>query len=1684
MKDQQPPPPLPPQQQQQQNAERPRRTQLRVDVTERTTNERSRNPLLPPQSRSPSFTESEDTWPKSTDVLMSSITEEQTRTLSPVGSYSKKIRRDVGRLSRASDNSKDYGNYICQWLYTYLASTKASDSIDHMCQEVQGAVIFIDIVGFTQLTEALAGQAGGSVESVSVVLNSLFGKILGLVKAFGGDVIQFSGDAVMVIFAEDMFDDGDYAEQCLLCAVTIQNTMASTTVPISGKGTVDVMLRMGMATGLVVRMVVGGFRGKWTAVAGGEACTAACLACAKAVPGHLLVHPSAAFLLHTAGIEGNEVSLPDSPSGSPKCMLVSPNADSHLSVPLAKVRSPRRSVQVNESKLRSFLPGGVTKQHRSEIRNLVTVFIKFCGIPMVTKAQAAQINTVAHTLERLSMKYCGVCNKIVYDDKGLVALVCFGLPLFVNIDGSERACCFAVEVVKSLEDKVGQLGIGIAKDRVYCGELGNSYRAEYAVLGDGVNLSSRLVGAGLDEFGATGKSTVAVDDVVRLEVNATVFEGSSRITLKGKSDEVAVSLVDVNRTYDRILEGLQYDISSRSSIHSISSRSSGSMSFEGSRSGSASSMRSERTPRARVSTRVLPINEGEGSTVGYGQVRHTVGRTQQKRALQEFLQSLVTSSQIQSSSITNLSNSVGSIGNLRHSSSIVSSMEDPPSSARVVVIEGACGLGRTTLLRHFVTQCAGNVPVITLNAAPMTQHLPGAAVGHILRKIVEQYEKQFVESTLSECTDAEEHHRLLSLLAPNLFPPVQGNEAESIDSSDRLRSLLTPLFDAIAAKSQKKVLVLAIDDFQWVDPVSMSAVLKAVESTEQKCGLVCTVLSSTEAPVAATAETTSRGSQCTVSDASDAYAALEHVSHLLITLPPMTPSECHTHCKLYLQATGLDTSISKLVYDYCDGTPLLTEKILEALLEKDVITFTSDGEVALVHPDVDMHEVLASAEDVENIILRTLDKLTLRLSPPAAELVRIACAIGRSFTVELLAEVLSIHPDAPSISSDESVTLPHRRTTIIALTEEDAMQGQIKHVEALCRDLVKRKLLIASPGGTYSFVSATQPVIQYKMMLPSEKETTHLKIACGMAKLLASGRAYSKGEIARHFYRSGNTTSAVKWFAAAAQEEFTRENYADARTYLLKIFHIIGDNVSSSESDAMSQLSGGCTFNGRVSDAQIATWRCKLIKINMESGKYSSALSLFQKHYNFYDQAIAENIQTRVTSTRGTSCWGCCVAAPGPEPTETFCVSQDDFMVFQSIAENAVLYNNLPLFYAAANVYLRSLVREKRLSGPAKLNPRARYLQCLIDLHRGGCRTSIQAAYNSLPSTSMETNCSIPQMMCLFAFDLDAVNTLQVSVNNGISSAWSTTSSPQSLTGASRLIPLLIATALLLQGDGAKVMRHLTSSISNMKRWGNKVTYLTALSLRFFTDAVFLVNRVRSHTLLSSATPTSQSAVGQSPGVFPHMPRESSLISGSENTEIDMGDNEYLPMELVGGALLRESKACLSSTDPIVATISTITFVTEAVAEGRYSGGVVDALLSLPKKVDSALPIVPFIIPAAGQAVLLISFLCLQKRVTREASQAFLEWLLPHLAHLAHVFRVAAQGCHMTASAALQYHRAGSVPKVDFSTWLPLDRVRVMYLLGMWRDDDLLLQRSLEEAKDINVFLPQNFAGAKESSDL
>ena len=93
------------------------------------------------------------------------------------------------------DRAASLRPYLPRMLIDWLAQAPGT-----MLREVDGTIVFVDISGFTKMSERLARNGKVGAEEVTEVIGSVFARLLSVAYGEGGGLIKFGGDALLLLF--------------------------------------------------------------------------------------------------------------------------------------------------------------------------------------------------------------------------------------------------------------------------------------------------------------------------------------------------------------------------------------------------------------------------------------------------------------------------------------------------------------------------------------------------------------------------------------------------------------------------------------------------------------------------------------------------------------------------------------------------------------------------------------------------------------------------------------------------------------------------------------------------------------------------------------------------------------------------------------------------------------------------------------------------------------------------------------------------------------------------------------------------------------------------------------------------------------------------------------------------------------------------------------------------------------------------------------------------------------------------------------------------------------------------------------------------------------------------------------------------------------------------------------------
>jgi class 3 adenylate cyclase len=117
------------------------------------------------------------------------------------------------------------------------------------CERKQVTVLFVDVAGFTALSEQL------DPEQVSEIMHRTFDIVLDTVHGHGGTVNQFLGDGVMALFGE--VPGEHHACRALSAALAVQESLETVRREVRRSYGLEFRVRLGINTGPVVVGTIG-----------------------------------------------------------------------------------------------------------------------------------------------------------------------------------------------------------------------------------------------------------------------------------------------------------------------------------------------------------------------------------------------------------------------------------------------------------------------------------------------------------------------------------------------------------------------------------------------------------------------------------------------------------------------------------------------------------------------------------------------------------------------------------------------------------------------------------------------------------------------------------------------------------------------------------------------------------------------------------------------------------------------------------------------------------------------------------------------------------------------------------------------------------------------------------------------------------------------------------------------------------------------------------------------------------------------------------------------------------------------------------------------------------------------------------------------------------------------------------
>jgi len=422
----------------------------------------------------------------------------------------------------ASGVDADLTPYVPRLVITWLAEDPT-----RTWREVEGTMAFVDISGFTAMSERLVVEGKAGAEQVTDVMNTTFEALLDVAYSYGGGLLKFGGDALLLFF-----DGAQHEARAARASFEMRKTLRALGRPQTSVGPVTLKMHAGIHSGPFLFVLAGSDHREL--IVTGPAATTTVQMEALAEAGEIMVSAATAGALPHSVLGGTR------DGGS--LLTSAPAAETSLE-PLPQLDGLVLDVCVPRL-IRDHLTAGVAEP---EHRHAAVAFVRISGVDDLAAAEGAAsvaeaIAEVVEVVQAAAAEHDVCFLESDIDSDGARIVLVAGAPRVTENDVERilRTARAAVDAHTRLP-----LSIGTSQGRVFAGEVGASFRRTYTILGGTAALAARLM--------ARAELRQVLVPVELIERSATRFSTRQLepFKLKGLADPVhAVDLGPIEGSRD------------------------------------------------------------------------------------------------------------------------------------------------------------------------------------------------------------------------------------------------------------------------------------------------------------------------------------------------------------------------------------------------------------------------------------------------------------------------------------------------------------------------------------------------------------------------------------------------------------------------------------------------------------------------------------------------------------------------------------------------------------------------------------------------------------------------------------------------------------------------------------------------------------------------------------------------------------------------------------------------------------------------------------------------------------------------------------------------------------------------------------------------------------------------------
>ena len=483
-------------------------------------------------------------------------------------------------------------------------------------------------------------------------------------------------------------------------------------------------------------------------------------------------------------------------------------------------------------------------------------------------------------------------------------------------------------------------------------------------------------------------------------------------------------------------------------------------------------------------------------------------------------------------------------------------LEDAPVGARAVTISGELGIGKSRLLAQVAQEArARDFRVLTMYAYEGSDAYPYYPFVEALRPVLRSATREqllfYVGISDTVPTSKTENAENISLLGfplvtslARLFPELlarlhmQPLREQLSAEGEKFR-----LFDSIATVLERlaleRPLLLAIDNLQWVDAVSLELTLY----------LMIRLRTSRVALVGATRPTQTSHSN------EEARNAAKTVTRVLtelmqqgmwfpLLLSPLEPEVLLDHMHTLLPGVHEEDVIERFL-TIAEGNPFFLEELVRTLTlnrqlvqRDDVWTMKRGMNVSL-------------PESIKDAVRQRLQSL----SPACSNLLSIASLFGHRFPKDALVQVME----------SEHV----KRNDIQALLDEVVQASLITSDAEMEEEFDLSESTFSGERPWYSFCQNIVQEMLHDELSIHRKRELHYAIGQALENYYMHDALKHAGELAAHYVASGDREAALRWSLLAGEAGVQEQAHRKAISHFRFVLQLVEGGVTLTGHDVV-----------------------------------------------------------------------------------------------------------------------------------------------------------------------------------------------------------------------------------------------------------------------------------------------------------------------------------------------------------------------------------------------------------------------------------------------------------------------------------------------------------------------------------